>query len=58
MWLLSVCVIHGLLLVSRLPQLPKTILKQGVARGIRNLIKVSYLDPIYSLTNGLLPNLR
>jgi hypothetical protein len=34
MWLLSVCVIHGLLLVSRLPQLPKTILKQGVAHGI------------------------
>jgi hypothetical protein len=34
MWLLSVCVIHGLLLVSRFPQLPKTILKQGVARGI------------------------
>jgi hypothetical protein len=24
----------------------------------RNLIKVSYLDPTYSLTNVLLPNLR
>jgi hypothetical protein len=33
-WLLSVCVIHVLLLVSRLPQLAKTILEQGVARGL------------------------
>jgi hypothetical protein len=47
---LFVCVIHVLLLVSLLPQLPKIILKQGVARGIIKIIKAGYLNPTYSLT--------